>query len=122
MDTTPRQTLLKNDDCNYYISGLQSKALLRSKGLEIDLAKINSEHQRKPGGAFKSELEDLSLQQHGPISSNNSSHQRLLGSNTVSISFANKNKMSNYATDHTFSGHIRGTLYFIRQSRPLHQL
>ena len=68
----------------YYISGLRCTAQLRSKELEIDSAKVNSDHQRGAGGAFKSELEDLILQ-HGPINSNNSSHQRLLGSNTVSI-------------------------------------
>jgi len=60
--------------------GLQCAAQLRSKGSEIDLDKINSEHQKRPRGAFKSESGDLSLQ-HGPINSNNSSHQRLLGSN-----------------------------------------
>ena len=85
------------------VSGLQCTAQLRSKGSEIDLDKINSEHQRRPRGACKSESEDLRLQ-HGPINSNNSSRQRLLG---VSIISANKTKDIEYWTAHSIQICVR---------------
>ena len=84
LDADSESQLQNSLQTKCFISGLQSAGLLRSKGLVIDSNKTNSEHQRDPGGAFKSELEDQNLQ-HGPIASNHSSFLRLHGSDKVQI-------------------------------------